>query len=162
MIEIRMYEEEDKEEIIELVLYCQNDGTRPVVTVESQPELLRIKEVYLENGGAFWVARDGGKLAGCIGLVNCKNGIGILKKFFVYDLYRSAPHHLGRRLYGELLEFAKDRQMKKLLLDTPRNTERAHRFYEKAGFQKIEESELPVTYDHPYSECDFFILEIGK
>lgn len=40
MIKIDLYgdkdRDKDREEVIELVLYCQNDGTRPIVGVEDQ------------------------------------------------------------------------------------------------------------------------------
>lgn len=34
------------------------------------------------------MAKDNGKLVGSIGLMNYGDGIGILKKFFVYEEYR--------------------------------------------------------------------------
>lgn len=162
MIEIKQYMEEDRDEVIELVLHCQNDGTRPIVTVDDQPELLHIKEDYMASGGNFWVAKENGRLVGSIGLMNCGDGIAVLKKFFTYEPYRSSPHHLGSRLYGKLLEFAKERGFKLLLLDTPKNTDRAHKFYEAAGFKQIEEQKLPVMFDHPYSDSDFFCLHIDE
>lgn len=161
MIEIRTYTEADRDEIIDLVLHCQNDGTRPYVTVDDQPELLHIREKYMDGGGNFWVAAENGKVAGSIGLMMCGDGIGILKKFFVYEPYRSAPHHLGMRLYEELLNYAKTHAVKKLILDTPKNTDRAHSFYEKSGFLKITREELPVSYDYPYEDSDFFILDLS-
>lgn len=160
MIEIQTYSQSDRDEVIALVLHCQNDGTRPYVSAEQQPDLFHIPEKYIEGGGNFWVAKDQGKVAGSIGLMMFEEGIAVLKKFFVYEPYRSAPHHLGRRLYAELLGYAKQQGVKTLILDTPKNTGRAHQFYFKAGFQKIEESQLPVEYDYPYAESDFFILEI--
>lgn len=159
-LRIRQFTEADTEEIIALVLHCQNDGTRPIVSVEDQPELLHIREKYIDGGGDFWVASDGGKIAGSIGLMNYGGGIGILKKFFVYEAYRSAPHHLGRRLYQELLRFAVENGFRTLILDTPKNTERAHGFYEKAGFEKISKEELGIEYDYPYEDSDFFRLRI--
>ncbi|MBS6628086.1 MAG: GNAT family N-acetyltransferase [Clostridiales bacterium] len=158
-LRIRTYTDSDRDEIIRLVLHCQNDGTRPPVTVSDQPELLHINEKYMESGGCFWVAMDGGRLAGCIGLIR-RGENGILKKFFVYEPYRSAPHHLGRQLYETLLAFARENGVKTLYLDTPKNTHRAHRFYEKAGFQKIDQSELPFRYDFPYKDSDFFRLPV--
>lgn len=161
MIEIRTYVPEDTEEIIKLVLHCQNDGTRPYVTVDDQPELLHIQEKYLDSGGNFWVAVDQGKIAGSIGLMNCGNGCGVLKKFFVYEPYRGEPYHLGRQLYATLLDFAGKQNIKNLILDTPKNTARAHKFYEKAGFQKIEKNCIPVSYDYPYEDSDFYFLELS-
>lgn len=158
MINIRIYEERDKDEIIELVLHCQNDGSRPLVSVEDQPELLCIREKYLNSGGCFWVAEDNGKVIGSIGLMNGRNGIGILKKFFVSEEYRGKPYHLGQKLYSQLLLFAQKHHIKELILDTPENTERAHIFYEKAGFTRIRKEDLPVRYDYPYEDCHFFRL----
>lgn len=160
MIEIQTYGDADREEIIELVLHCQNDGTRPLVSVDNQPELLHIKEKYQDSGGNFWVAKEQGKVAGCIGLMMCSDGVAILKKFFVYEPYRGEPHHLGGKLYKTLLKFAEEKKVKRLILDTPKNTDRAHKFYEKAGFQKIVREELPVSYDYPYEDSDFFSMDL--
>lgn len=160
MIHIKQYEDGDRDEIIALVLHCQNDGTRPLVSVEDQPELLHIREKYLASGGGFWVAKDQDKVIGSIGLMNFGNGIGVLKKFFVYERYRGEPCHLGQKLYGELLAFARSGGIRTLILDTPKNTDRAHRFYEKSGFTKIEKEDLPVRFDYPYDDCDFFLLKL--
>lgn len=159
-MEIRYFEEADRDAVIALVLHCQNDGTRPLVGVEDQPELLHIREKYFGGGGAFWVAVENGAVAGSIGLLNCGGGVGILKKFFVYEAYRGAPHHLGRRLYQSLLAFAGAQGLRELILDTPKNTDRAHRFYARAGFTQISKAELPVAYDYPYEDSDFFRLQL--
>lgn len=160
MVEIETYVEEDKEEVIALVLHCQNDGTRPFVSVDDQPELLHIKEMYLDAGGGFWVAKENGKVAGSIGLLMCGGGLAVLKKFFVYEAYRGEPYHLGRRLYEILLADARKKGVKRMLLDTPRNAYRAHKFYEKAGFQKITKDELPIDYDYTYEDSDFFSIDL--
>lgn len=86
MIEIEKYSERDKDEIIAIVLHCQNDGTRPLVSVEDQPELLCIREKYIDNGGCFWVAKENGKVVGTIGLMNKGNGLCILKNFLCISL----------------------------------------------------------------------------
>lgn len=160
MITIQPYEPTDRDEIIQLVLHCQNDGSRPTVSVQDQPELLSIPETYLAPGGAFWVAKEQGRVIGSIGLMNAGGGIGLLKKFFVYEGYRGKPHHLGQRLYAELLQFANTNGFQTLILDTPKNTERAHRFYERAGFVQIPIAGLPVQYDYPYQDSDFFQLNL--
>lgn len=159
MIKIQTYTEQDRDQIIALVLLCQNDGTRPYVSIDDQPELLHIKEHYMGSGGNFWVAKENENVIGSIGLMLCSDGIAILKKFFIKEAYRGAPHHLGQKLYETLLDFAKTHGVKQLVLDTPKNTDRAHRFYEKAGFQKIDKEDLPIQYDYPYDESDFFSLE---
>ena len=160
MIEINIFKQSDTDDIIKLVLHCQNDGTRPLVTVNDQPDLLHIKEEYIDTGGNFWVAKDKGKLAGTIGLYPCGNNTAILKKFFVYEEYRGIPHHLGQKLYFTLLDFAKEKGIKTIILDTPKNTERAHKFYIKAGFKSVKKEDLPLQYSYPYADSDFFMLQI--
>lgn len=161
MLEIKIFEEDDRDGIIKLVLHCQNDGSRPLVSVDDQPELLCIREKYLESGGCFWVAKENGQVAGSIGLMNCGNGIGVLKKFFVYEDYRGEPHHLGQKLYAELLTFAQKYSFREIILDTPKNTDRAHGFYDRAGFIKISKDDLPIVYDYPYKDSDFFLLKLA-
>ena len=51
MIEIKKYEDKYQDEVIRLVLSCQNDGTRPIVSIADQPELLNINQEYFTNGG---------------------------------------------------------------------------------------------------------------
>lgn len=159
MIDIRLYDSKDEADIIKLVLHCQNDGSRPLISLDNQQDLLDINEKYLVSGGCFWVACDDGNVCGSIGLINYGNGYGILKKFFVYEKYRGKPNNLGQKLYAVLIEFAKNHGIKKIILDTPKNTDRAHNFYYKAGFKKITCEELPFKYDYPYKDSDFFILE---
>lgn len=160
MLEIKEFEGTDRDDVIELVLHCQNDGTRPLVSVTDQPDLLCIQEKYFTGGGCFWVAKKENRLAGSIGLMHCGNGIGLLKKFFVYEEYRGRPNHLGQKLYAKLIEFAQKNGFTEIILDTPKNTDRAHDFYDKAGFVKIEKEELPVEYDYPYKDSDFFLLKL--
>lgn len=161
-IEICNFSPEYTDDVINLVLHFQNDGTRPHVTVEDQPDLLTIVDSYMNPGGNFWIAREkcSGTLVGSIGLMPYSDEIAVLKKFFVYESYQGAPYNTGQRLYRQLLEFAMKRNFKTILLDTPRNTTRAHKFYEKAGFRLIEEENLPLKFSHPYSDCDFFILKL--
>ncbi len=160
MITIDIFKSDDTNNIIELVLGLQNDGSRPMVSVKEQPDLLNIQEEYIDKGGCFWVAKINGSLIGSIGLMPYTDGIWILKKFFVKEQYQGKPYHIGQKLYKTLLSFAKEKDVKTILLDTPYNTTRAHRFYEKAGFSLISEDKLPVQYSHPYKDCDFFILHL--
>lgn len=161
MIEITRYDDKFKDDVIELILSCQNDGTRPIVGVKEQPDLCSIEESYFGSGGYFWIAVEDEKLAGTIGLMNYGDGVGALKKFFVREEFRGEPVHLGRRLYAELLEFAQNNSFKTIVLDTPKNTESAHKFYEAAGFKCISRDDMPDEYACPYADCDFFMLRLN-
>lgn len=160
MIKVDQFEDKYTQEVIQMVLHFQNDGSRPFVSIKEQPDLLNIVGEYIESGGNFWIAKDEEKVIGSIGIMPYNDEIAILKKFFVYEEYQGAPYHIGQKLYQELLAFAKQRTYRRILLDTPFNTDRAHRFYEKACFQKITKKELPIQYSHPYQDCDFFLLQL--
>lgn len=160
MITVTQFDEIFTQEVINIVLHFQNDGTRPTVTVDDQPDLLNIKTNYIKTGGNFWIAKEDNKLIGTIGLLPYNNEIAILKKFFVYENYQGKPYHIGRKLYENLLNFALDKGYKLIILDTPHNTTRAHDFYTKAGFKMVNQIDLPIQYSHPYSDCDYFILKL--
>jgi len=159
---ITVFDGKYTQEIIDLVLSCQNDGTRPVIGVESQPDLLNIQAEYIEKGGNFWVALEDDKIVGTIAFYPYSNKIGAMKKFFVNENFRGYPNYLGQKLYAVLLEYAKSNNFSTIILDTPYNTKRAHKFYQKAGFKQIPYDKLPIKYPCPYEIelCDFFILNL--
>lgn len=103
MISIVPFEERYTQDVIDLVLHFQNDGTRPMVTVDDQPDLRNIVDSYMHAGGNFWIAVENDRLIGSIGIMPCNQDIAILKKFFVYEAYQGAPIHLGQKLYATLL-----------------------------------------------------------
>lgn len=47
MITINQFEDKYTQDVIDLVLHFQNDGTRPIVTVDDQPDLLDITNKYI-------------------------------------------------------------------------------------------------------------------
>lgn len=85
MISIVPFEERYTQDVIDLVLHFQNDGTRPMVTVDDQPDLRNIVDSYMHAGGNFWIAVENDRLIGSIGIMPCNQDIAILKKFFVYE-----------------------------------------------------------------------------
>lgn len=85
MISIIPFEERYAQDVIDLVLHFQNDGTRPMVTVDDQPDLRNIVDSYMHAGGNFWIAVENDRLIGSIGIMPCNQDIAILKKFFVYE-----------------------------------------------------------------------------
>lgn len=160
MITISQFEDKYTQDIIDIVLHFQNDGTRPIVSVDDQPDLLNIADEYINKGGNFWIAKNDEKLIGTIGIMPYNKEIAVLKKFFVYEDYQGKPNHVGRKLYDVLLTYAKEQGYKIILLDTPRNTERAHKFYIKAGFKQIKKDSLPIKLNTIYEDNDFLLLEL--
>lgn len=73
IITISQFEDKYAGDVIDIVLRFQNDGTRPIVTVKDQPDLLDITCEYIDKGGNFWVAKDNEKLICTIGISDIFN-----------------------------------------------------------------------------------------
>ncbi|MCM1165020.1 MAG: GNAT family N-acetyltransferase [Lachnospiraceae bacterium] len=150
------YSDEYRERVIAMILHIQNGEAGIGLPLEEQPDLLDVKRYYLDNGGRFWLAVEGGELVGTVALMNKGGGNGVLKKFFVRSDMRGKG--LGLALYGELLKFARGSGFKRILLDTPSVAERSHRFYERAGFRRVDEP--PFEYDFPDRNSYLYLLEL--
>ena len=159
---IHIYNDEFKQEVIDLILYVQNIEYRINLQVEEQPDILDINNNYINNGGGFWIAtNEENKVIGCIGLQLKENNVAVLKKFFVYDEYRGKKYNVGLSLYKRLLKFAKEKGVSQIILDTPSVAQRSHSFYKKVGFIQISKQDLPIRYDYPDRKSLLFLLNIN-
>jgi len=157
-MKIIKYSDEYKEEVIQLILHIQNDEAKINLTLQEQPDLMNINDYYMESGGSFWVAIEDNAVIGTIGIINATNNYGILKKFFIKSEYRNKK--IGLALFNELLMFAKKKNISHILLDTPSVAVKSHKFYEKAGFKRIEKEELPINYYYPDRNSYLYLLDI--
>ena len=98
------------------------------------------------------------EVIGTIAFMNYGNGNAILKKFFVKEEWRRKKVVL--ELYKKLIEYLKNNRYNQVLLDTTSITKDSHRFYEKAGFNKINKKELPFEYEYPDRNSYLYLLKI--
>lgn len=153
------YEEQYKNEIVDLILYVQNSEFQLNIAIDEQSDILDIPKHYLANGGNFWVAlNEEGKVIGSIGLQRLANDTCILKKFFIYKEYRGKGYSDG--LFHAFIQYAKSRGVKTVILDTPSIAARSHRFYEKNGFKEISKASLPVPYVYPDRNSLLYALNL--
>lgn len=155
---IEIYSGKYDDEIIELILGIQNNESKINLSLEEQPDLKDIKKNYQDKGGDFWIALEDGRVIGTIGLMLKDNNCAIMKKFFVNSAFRSKK--VGLALYLKLLEYAKEHNVKHIILDTPSVAVQSHKFYEKAGFYKIDSTELPVEYTYPDRNSIIYMLDL--
>ncbi len=158
MITVEPYCGKYDEEIISLILGIQNGENKLGLTLEEQPDLKAIKESYSDKGGEFWTALDDGRLIGTIGLMMKPDGYAVLKKFFVHKDHRLQK--VGLKLYLTLLDYAKEKGVRHIFLDTPAAAKQSHVFYEQAVFRRIDISELPFDYSFPDRDSAIYILDI--
>lgn len=141
-MEIVSFDEQYKDEVIQLVSFIQQHEFHVNITPEEQPDLQDIKGYFKD--GSFWIAIDQGKVIGTIGLLNIGNGNGALKKMFVHTDYRGTG--VAQQLLKELLMWASEHAYKAIYIGTIPIVYAAHRFYEKSGFMPISQEELPVGF----------------
>lgn len=157
-MKIIRYTDEFRDETIGLILHIQNDEAKVNMPLEGQPDLLDITQSYINSGGNFWLAVADGHVVGTLALMRINDEWSVLKKFFVREDFRSQK--VGLALYTRLLDFAKAKGFRHIILDTPSVAKKAHAFYVRAGFRQIEKSQLPVGYDYLDRESLLFQLDI--
>ena len=157
-MKIETYSGKFDEEIISLILSIQNDEAKIGLSLQEQPDLLSIHRSYQQPGGEFWIALYEGEVIGTIGLMLKEKHCAVLKKFFVKKAFRSQK--IGLALYNELLKYAVSKDVHNIILDTPAVAHASHRFYEKAGFCRINAAELPVPYFYSDRESLLYLLNL--
>ncbi len=162
---ITTFDNKYAKDVIDLVLTCRNNGSKPIKGIELQPDLLNIQSEYIEKGGNFWVALHDDKVVGTIAFSPYPNKkTGVLKKFFVHENFRGHPNYLGQKLYATFLEYVKANNFNTIILETLKDADRkrALNFYKKAGFKQVAYEDLPVKHSCPFDVdlCHFFMLEL--
>ncbi len=157
-MEFITYQDKYKQQIIDLILSIQNEEAGINLSLEEQPDLLDITSFYRKQGGEFWLAAENDIVIGTIAIMNYGNGNSALKKFFVRKEYRNKK--IGYSLYKILLQYAKEKNFCTILLDTPSVAKASHRFYEKAGFRRIQNESLPFHYEYIDRNSYLYLLDI--
>ena len=138
--------------VIDLILSIQQSEFGLPITLEAQPDLENIPAFYQKDNGNFWIAIAENKVIGSIALKDIGNYRGALRKMFVHKDYRGKEYGIGHTLLNYLLEWARQKKFKEILLGTTEKFIAAQRFYEKNGFTEIEKQLLPEEF--PVMEVD--------
>ena len=160
-LQVRVYQPQDRDAVIALVLGIQNGEFGLGLAIEDQPQLLDIESHFLRSGGGFWVAVDRADVVvGSIGLLRKTADCGVLRSFFIAPAWRGGDSGCAAQLYSTLMDFARAAGIRQILLDTPAVATRAQRFYQRAGFVQITREQLPVPYAYPDRDSLLFLLEL--
>ena len=160
MISVVPYSRELQDEVIELILAIQQQEFGFDIQEADQPDLLEIESFYQAGAGGFWVALAEGKLVGTIGLRDIGEKRGALRKMFVKAAYRGPEFAVARTLLSTLVESARDRGIEQVYLGTTEKFLAAHRFYEKSGFDRVAESDLPLSFPRMALDTRFYKLAL--
>ena len=157
MTRIEPFRAELATSVIELILPIQQIEFGVPITLDDQPDLLRIPEVYQSGRGGFWVALADRDVVGTIGLVDFGGG-GALRKMFLRADQRG--NGLAQRLLDMLLAHARAEGIAQIVLGTTSQMRAAQRFYEKNGFRATAPDALPIDYPRMRVDDRFYALTL--
>ena len=96
------------------------------------PDLHDVDGVYLRPGGEFLVGEIAGALVAMGALKRIDAATGEIKRMRIDPAHQRHGH--GRTLLVHLLEAARERGLRRIVLDTTSEQVGAHRLYESMGF----------------------------
>ncbi|MCA0983502.1 GNAT family N-acetyltransferase [Halobacillus yeomjeoni] len=156
-VSICEFSEAYEKQVSELILHIQQEEYNIEITKDDQPDLMNIPAFYQVRKGNFWVAEIGGRVVGTISLLDIGNNEVALRKMFVAEEYRGSSFKIALRLLNRAISWAADHSIKTIFLGTTPQFLAAHRFYQKNGFIKIDQKELPSTF--PIVKVDKFFYK---
>lgn len=161
-MKIISYDSAYQKQVVALILSIQQEEYKVPITLEDQPDLLTISEVYQTNNSNFWIAIEDNQVIGSIALIDLGEGVGTLRKLFVKKDMRGNNKGIAKELLETLLNWSSEKKFNRIFLGTTSLFVAAHRFYEKNGFIKIIKEQLPMTF--PLLEVDtvFYEYKIKK
>jgi len=117
------------------------------------------EEFYYNNSYNFWYAVDAkGTIIGSVGLNKLDEQNAEIKKFFIHQTYRG--RNIAPKLMNALIKAAAKHRFETLYLGTVGKLQAAQRFYEKNGFIRITEKELPQTFEIGPLDTVFFKVRV--
>ena len=144
-----------------LVLAIQRDEFGLALSASNQPDLKDIAEYFGTPESAFWIAATNfGDIIGCVGLEDLGSGVAVMRKFMVHQAWRGAAKGVASALLKTFEDSAKSHRFALLILSTVETTRAAQRFYEKAGYTRVDRSAMPVRYKPGALDSVYFSKEI--
>lgn len=162
MLNIIPHQDAHTDQVRDLIVPIQRTEFGIPITYEDQTDLHDVTGFYRKSGGEFWVAEHEGTVVGTIAMMGIGNRQVALRKMFVRSDFRGKEHGTALKLLKHLIAHAKANNFREIILGTTSAFLAAHRFYEKAGFQRIDEAELPAAFPRLAVDTVFYLLSLEQ
>lgn len=159
---IRRFAPADTQGVIDVILPIQREEYGIAITAQDQPDLSDIPAFYQSGAGDFLVAEADGRIVGTIGMKDIGARQVALRKMFVAAPWRGRDRGVAQALLAALLDLARARGVKEVLLGTTDRFLAAHRFYERNGFTPVEADSLPASFPRMAVDSRFYRLELRR
>ncbi|MET3535202.1 GNAT family N-acetyltransferase [Chryseobacterium limigenitum] len=160
MLEISLVNNTYSKSIIDLVLNIQQKEFNVPITIDDQPDLMRIDDFYFANGGSFWGAFINGELVGTIALVKFDEKAAAIRKMFVKKEFRGKEHNIAQKLLEKLISYCRENGIDEVYLGTISILKAALRFYERNHFTIIDKELLPSKFPVMNADNVFCFLDL--
>jgi ribosomal protein S18 acetylase RimI-like enzyme len=118
-------------------------------------ELSTLPGKYARPGGVVLIAWDGDEAAGAIAYRMVEPGVCEMKRLYVRDAFRGRG--VGRELAQELIDDARGRGYRTMLLDTLASMSMARSLYRDLGFAPV-----APYYDNPLPGVMYMALDLAE
>ena len=138
-ITLRNIEQKDNKEIAGLIrtVFVEFRIDKPG-TVYFDPTTDNLYALFLEKGSVYWIAEEGGRMAGGCGIYptpGLPDGCAELVKFYLLPEWRGRG--IGRTLMEKCFDSARQYGYRQLYLESLPELEKAVSMYLKSGFKHI-------------------------
>jgi len=133
-VKIRRFKAGDEDNVLELVNGIMNQEFGDDSAAYPIEDLEKLPKSYGALGEAFFVALDGTKLIGTVGIKKEDERIALLRRLFVAAPYRR--RNIGVELIDQALKFCHEVGYSEVIFRTTSRMERAISLCQKRGFRQ--------------------------
>jgi N-acetylglutamate synthase-like GNAT family acetyltransferase len=149
---LRPFESRDQSAVIDLIERIQVDEFSIPIQESQRQELQSIPNSFQKDKGNYSVALFNEKVIGTIAVLDIGHQAFELRDVFLDQQYRGPVTDIAKRLLDTVLNWSRECDVCTIYLGTTLAFSRAHRFYEKHGFNEITKQDMP-SYCKPM-DCD--------
>ncbi len=150
---VRDFEREDQRVVQALI----NEGLRQrfgKVNESMNPDLFDIEETYIAQDAVFIVVEHQGDVIGCGALIHEEGSNETARIVRVSVRAKYQGHGLGHKISELLIERARKKGYKEILVETNSDWESALKLYQSLGFQEYSRTNVP---EYGYTEVNMFL-----
>ncbi len=154
---IRSFRPEDKPGVLAVIKSVYDDYNYTIDFDHFEADLVDAQSTYQDAGGEFWVADDGGVVAGCVGVLSHDGDECELKRLYVGKAYRRRG--LATRLLATAQGWAIAHGFRRMCLWSDVLLAAAHALYLKKGFRPGPQTRA-IDPTNPTSIERFFEIDL--
>lgn len=133
MFSIRRFSPGDEKPIKDLITGIMNGEFKEEKTAYPTEDIDDISRAYGGLGEAFFVATDGVKIIGTVGIKKEDDRIALMRRLFVAQPYRK--QQIGLQLIDRALQFCQEMGYREIVFKSASRMERAVSICQKRGFE---------------------------